>query len=348
MAAVNTTEECKQLKQAREIANLILDLVPVKSETLKVEDRKVLREKVLEWMQLMGEINGALLEQRSKGAGEKTAASGTTIAEPQRKQISYAEKLKGREAVVVRIEPKAKQTVEVTRKELKEKVDVCKKQIGIRNVKSGKNGAVFVECSSKSAAEILKTTVAEKMKADAREIKKSNPVMCAYGVDSDIEAEKFTECLRGQNAAVEAHYRNIEELKADVKVFRFFSTKKDNERGVKNIVFSASGKLRNLIAERRVNLMWRTCLVKDYRSIFYCFKCLETGHRAKDCTKEVTCGKCGGSHEKAKCTAKQLKCVVCEKRKIPGVSTKHEAYGKECASLKKMLEYEVKRTNYNV
>lgn len=149
-----------------------------------------------------------------------------------------------------------------------------------------------------------------------------------------------------QNIPIEGNYDSVDKLKGDMKVFRYFSTKKDNERGVKN-VFSVSGKLRDLIVDSRIKMMWRTCLVKDYRSIFYCFKCLGTGHKATGCDKEVVCGKCGGNHDKAKCTSKEVKCAVCDKKRIPGVSLKHEAYSKECASLKKLLEFEAKRTNYN-
>ncbi|KAK9728276.1 hypothetical protein QE152_g18088 [Popillia japonica] len=157
----NTTKECRQLKRGRELAESILLLVPVKSETLKMEDRKSVRECVMELCQLMGEMNGVLLGLRERlKDGEKMAA--TQIETVRRKPVSYAEKLKGREAVVVRIEPQSKQTGEETKKQLKEKIDVCSKQIGIANMKSGKNGAVFVECATKSDAEKLKVTVAEK------------------------------------------------------------------------------------------------------------------------------------------------------------------------------------------
>lgn len=323
----------------------MLEMIPVKSETLKVEDRKKLRDMISGLNQLFGEQSGILRTLREEYAGKKEILAEVHATPAPRP--TYADKIKGRESFVVRIDPKNKdQTVETTKEQLKEKVDVCGKQIGVINIKKGKNGSVFVECTTKRDAEKLKVTVAEKMPASAKEIGKTNPVMCIYGIDSSLE-EKLLQCMRQQNYALETHYADVPALKKDIKIFRYFSSKRDNERGVKNVVFSASGRLRDLLVNRNVYVMWRTCGVRDYRNILYCYKCLGTGHKAKDCKNEAVCGNCGGSHEKTDCKSSTIKCAVCEKRNIPGVNLKHVAYGRDCMSLKKLLEIAEKRTNYN-
>ncbi|GJQ77260.1 hypothetical protein Trydic_g14225, partial [Trypoxylus dichotomus] len=157
--SVSGTPEEVCLKRVRTLTNAILELVPVKSETLKVEDRKKIRDMVCEINQLFGEQNGILKEVRS--TAEKRATAEPTRA-PANPRQTYADKLK-RSSVTVAVHPSEKQTSEDTKRQLAEKVDVVANKIGVRGVKKGRDGAVFVECSSKKDAEKLRISVAEKM-----------------------------------------------------------------------------------------------------------------------------------------------------------------------------------------
>ncbi|GJQ69755.1 hypothetical protein Trydic_g4813 [Trypoxylus dichotomus] len=229
-SVIGTPEEVC-LKRVRVLTNAILELVPVKSETLKVEDRKRLRDMVCEINQLFGEQNGILREVRS--AAEKRATAEPTPA-PANPRQTYADRLK-RSSVTVAVQPSEKQTSEYTKKQLAEKVDVVANKIGVRGVKKGRDGAVFVECSSKKDAEKLRISVAEKMQdAKVREIKKNNPVVCVYGLDEGLTADKVAECIRQQNEIIESVYENGEKVKEDFKVFRFYATPRDGKRTVKN------------------------------------------------------------------------------------------------------------------
>ncbi|GJQ83685.1 hypothetical protein Trydic_g14392 [Trypoxylus dichotomus] len=305
-------EEC--LKRVRALTGAILELVPVKSETLKIEDRKKLRGMVCELNQLFGEQNGILREVRARA--EKRAPIVECIQG--KSKVSYADKLK-RSSVTVEVQPKVKQTSDDTKKQLAEKVDVVAKKIGVHGIKKGRDGAVFVECSSKQDAEKLRVSVAEKMQAKAREMKKSNPVVCIYGVDAALTAEQVSECVRQQNENVENAYESGEEMREDFKIFRFFATPKDNKRAVKNVVCSASPKLRSILISGKIKVMWRVCAVKDYSNVLYCFKCLKVGHKSKECKGELTCKKCAGGHDLKDCKAKEAKCAVCQH--LPGAET---------------------------
>ncbi|GJQ65721.1 hypothetical protein Trydic_g19502 [Trypoxylus dichotomus] len=335
---VTPEEEC--VKRVRALTGAILELVPVKSETLKIEDRKKLRGMVCELNQLFGEQNGILREVRARA--EKRAPIVECVQG--KPKVSYADKLK-RSSVTVEVQPKVKQTSDDTKKQLAEKVDVVAKKIGVHGIKKGRDGAVFVECSSKQDAEKLRVSVAEKMQAKAREMKKSNPVVCIHGVDAALTAEQVSECVRQQNESVENAYENGEEMREDFKIFRF-ATPKDNKHAVKNVVCSASPKLRSILISEKIKVMWRVCAVKDYSNVLYCFKCLKVGHKSKDCEGELTCKKCAGGHDLKDCKAKEAKCAVCQRTKIPGLDVKHEAYSQTCPARKRLLEEERKRTNY--
>ncbi|GJQ83744.1 hypothetical protein Trydic_g6777 [Trypoxylus dichotomus] len=116
-------------------------LVPIRSENLKVEDWQKVRDMVCKLNQLFGELNG-ILKEIHENAEERAPVA--KIMQPSAKQSrrAYADKLS------VTVEVQANQTSDVTEKQLVEKVDVVGKKIGVRGVKKGMDGAVFVECSS--------------------------------------------------------------------------------------------------------------------------------------------------------------------------------------------------------
>ncbi|GJQ69027.1 hypothetical protein Trydic_g6767, partial [Trypoxylus dichotomus] len=159
-----------------------------------------------------------------------------------------------------------------------------------------------------------------------REIKKNNPVVCVYGLDEGLTAEKVAECIRQQNEAIESIYETGEKMKEDFKVFRFYATPQDGKRTVKNAVCSVSPRLRSLLLAGKIKVMWRVCSVRDYSNVLHCFKCLKVGHKAKECKGELTCKKCAGPHDRKDCKATETKCAVCQRSRIPGLDIKHEAY----------------------
>ncbi|GJQ69672.1 hypothetical protein Trydic_g2968, partial [Trypoxylus dichotomus] len=229
-----------------------------KSETLRVEDRKKLRDMVCEINQLFGEQNGIL-----------RAAETEPTRAPAISRQTYADKLK-RGSVTVAGQPNAKQSSEDTKKQLAEKVDVVSNKIGVRGIKKGRNGAVFVECSSKKGAEKLRISVAERMQdAKVGEVKKSNPVVCVY--------ERGVNCgagsgIRQQNGCIESEYKTGEKLKEDFKVFRFYAKPQDGKRTVKNAVCSVNPKLKSVLLAGKLKIMWRMCSVRDYNNFLHCFK----------------------------------------------------------------------------
>ncbi|GJQ70240.1 hypothetical protein Trydic_g10543, partial [Trypoxylus dichotomus] len=169
---IGTPEEVC-LKRVRVLTNAILKLVPVKSETLRVEDRKKLRDMVCEINQLFGEQNGILREVRS--AAEKRAATEPTRA-PAISRQTYAGKLK------------QSSPARTPRGSWQKKWTWFPTKSGL-----------------KKDAKKLRISVAEKMQeAKVREVKKSNPVVCVYGVDEGLTAEQVAECIRQQNECIES------------------------------------------------------------------------------------------------------------------------------------------------
>lgn len=135
-----------------------------------------------------------------------------------------------------------------------------------------------------------------------------------YGLNKDIEYDNLLSCLFNQNHNIRNNYDNSDSLSKDIRVFRYYSSKRDREIGIKNAVCAISYKLREIIVN--TNKKIPTCLVKDYSSILYCYNCLAMGHIAKNCKNQSKCGKCGDNHNKQNCSSKFIKCTVCESKQL--------------------------------
>lgn len=156
-----------------------MDIIPVKSETLKVDDRKKVRDKVLELFQITAEMNGALLECRKQlqSKGELVIKEKETIQKITGENRTYCanvvSKNNNNNLVTVKITPNNIQNGEVTKRELVNKIDIVTNQIGISNIKKGRDGTLFVECISKGDANRLTERVPIDMSGtEAKEIKK--------------------------------------------------------------------------------------------------------------------------------------------------------------------------------
>ncbi|GJQ88495.1 hypothetical protein Trydic_g4858 [Trypoxylus dichotomus] len=210
---IGTPEEVC-LKRVRLLTNAILELVPVKSETLKVEDREKLRDMVCEINQLFGEQNGILREVRS--AAEKRGTAEPTRA-PANPRQTYADRRCG----LARSKPASTPRSSWRKKWMWSPI---KSGYGV-----SKRGEMVLYSLNAAQRRTLKT--------------------CDLGrrEDAGREAEKVAELIRQQNESIESVYETGEKLKEDFRVFRFYATPQDGKRTVKNAVYSVSPRLRSLL-----------------------------------------------------------------------------------------------------
>lgn len=90
-----------------------------------------------------------------------------------------------------------------------------------------------------------------------------------------------------------------------------------------------------LIRRRKVRLGWIKCGIRKRVDITRCFRCLEYGHKTRECTAQVDrskdCIKCGEPGHKGKeCTNKD-RCTIC-------CSEGHRTDQIKCPHFKKLVE----------
>ena len=121
----------------------------------------------------------------------------------------------------------------------------------------------------------------------------------------------------------------------------------------KNIVCRVSPKIRSDIVKRgnSIRIQNRSCRVFDRFHILQCGKCLEFGHKTKNCTKDtVSCKHCGEEgHLFSECPKKdsndKLCCSNCKKTKS-STSVNHSSKSHSCPQYIKRLEQAIGMTKW--
>jgi len=85
-----------------------------------------------------------------------------------------------------------------------------------------------------------------------------------------------------------------------------------------------------MVEERKIKIGWNICKIQDHIGILRCFKCCGYYHFAKNCKKDVICGKCAENHATKECKNEIRKCVKCEEKiknfKIKNINSNHSAF----------------------
>ena len=329
-------------KMIREIKNEMVgkDLIrQVITEVVDEEMEKV-RHEIRMWKEaeLKPMIN-RIVKEEGKKLVNLLPTAGTSTQDTGKKKKSYSDAVSNKQEAVVIIKPLKEDDAnssEETKRDIKEKIDVTKLGLGITKMKKVTKGAVVVGCESNEQAEILKERVTSDLgeKYVIKAPKKKKRKIKIFGADKeDCEDEKD-------------FWRKIEEQNGFTKnsVQGKIVHKSQNEKSQRaTIIAEVDDKTyETLLEEEKVKIGWNICKVQDYIGILRCFKCCGYYHFAKDCKKEVACGKCAGKHATNECRSDIRKCVNCEEKiksfKLKNINSEHAAFDTNCPYYKRELE----------
>jgi hypothetical protein len=99
------------------------------------------------------------------------------------------------------LKPKQHQTTEEIKKLLKAKIDPVNIQVGIRSLKSLRNGNVLIEADTKEEIEILNSQIRDKCRDNlqANMQKRRNPRLIIYNIPDDITPVNAENIITTQN-----------------------------------------------------------------------------------------------------------------------------------------------------
>ncbi|XP_020297978.1 uveal autoantigen with coiled-coil domains and ankyrin repeats protein-like [Pseudomyrmex gracilis] len=356
-------EETEEKKDER--IELLINLVTRMKENQKehqkymVERMEELCKEVKNCKQENEKLNKEIQELRGKGENEYKeikkilrADANTNTNDKDKRSYSQVAKENKQESIIV-YKPKTQQKSEETEKAIKEKVNIRNMNMGISNIRKGKNGTIILGCDKDRDIQTLKETVTKNL-GDSYNVTQpisSKPKMKIANIGKDefeMEGNELMESIRKQNGldtGNEGFHMRI--LKRIRKMSERGATRTPKDEG--SIIVEVDINTQDAIMkEKRLNIGWRKCPVYEHFSVKRCFKCWGFYHIAKNCTKTVTCHGCAGNHTSNECVERTKKCVNCiekmQKYNIK-INAEHNALSSECPTYQRALREKRRRTD---
>lgn len=239
------------------------------------------------------------------------------------------------------IKPKNVQRSSKTKDDLLKTVNPVNMNIGIRSMKTVKNGSVIVKCTSREKVEVLKKAVTETLK-DAYEVdvtKLRNPRIKIANYEGHKNAKELEECLRKQN----------DWITNDDYVSVTYVRKK---RNMNSTIFAECSPVmfQKFAKFKKVYIEWQCCPVYEDINPIKCFNCLGFYHKSNNCENKRVCDYCAGEHGLAECSKTSKKCNNCMEANIKfkfNYSVSHTSSDPECPTLQYHINILRSKIDYN-
>jgi len=196
------------------------------------------------------------------------------------------------------------QAPETIKNVLKTKINPTAMKVGIKTLKSMKDGRVLIEVGSIDKTNLLSTNISDKsgevLEVNVPKLRK--PRLIIRNTPQDITVENLEETILAQNPELSL---KPGEVAAGFK----FRTK----RGDINMVIEVGPGKRKKMLQTKLKIGWLICNVGEYLVAKRCFKCSRYSHRHQVYRGDETCPFCAGGHTLKDCKAptNQHKCINC-------------------------------------
>jgi len=217
-------------------------------------------------------------------------------------------------------------------------------QLGIKSLKTLKNGQALVETFTKNDLDKIIQETQNKCKGEieTNEVNKVNPRLIIFNLPNEITKENLAVHMRTQNDIEDNH-------KIECKYLG-----KTKMKGTAFAVIEVNPELRKIILkDKQIKLFWNVCNCQDYIHVPRCFRCSRFHNNYKECHEDVTCPLCAGNHPLKDCRAPKAdyKCINCtnhnnHSRGGKQHKTDHTALDKECPCYKQLVSARISNTKY--
>lgn len=197
----------------------------------------------------------------------------------------------------IMIKPKSKQSHDLTRRQLKEAVDIVKIKAPVKRLENISNGGILIRASSQESQEKILREAEKKINKEMYEVtttKKRHPKIRIANLDKDYNDTELQAELISLN-----HFIDEEDE------FRIVHKKTYHIKGEKkwSLIVEVSGKTFRKVIDRHIHLGYKAHYIKEDINIIRCFNCQLFGHRASNCANKTCCAKCAGEHHNRRAQA---------------------------------------------
>jgi hypothetical protein len=216
-------------------------------------------------------------------------------------------------------------------------------KVGIRALKTLKNGQLQIESENKSELEEVCKKInqicGEELESYMPTLKK--PRLIIFNVPEDITTENAVQAIVSQNSEL-----NLNENQIQSK-FTFEDRKKH-----RNLVLEVNAETRKRLVDRKLKIGWQVCNCSDYLNVMRCYKCSKYNHRSQECHGNVVCPHCSQNHTIQECKAgkESYRCANCvnynKYNTMAQVNVNHSSLDKSCSCYKAALKRLTERLDY--
>lgn len=237
-------------------------------------------------------------------------------------------KLKRKEESTVTIKTQGKSFVDVVKK-LKAEVNIEQLGVRVKRLQKTEKGDIRLTIEggqdmATSLQDEVKNKV-ENVQVDIRRAKTT--IVFVLGIDPTITEAEIRQAL--------AREMKVQESEIIMKATR---AAKNEEQTM--IVEVPSAQAAPLIKGGKLRMAWTVCGIRERVDIMRCFRCLEYGHKTRECNSQVDrskdCFKCGETGHKGKDCHNSDKCIRCG-------TEGHRADQIKCPHFKRLVEETRKR-----
>ncbi|XP_058836279.1 uncharacterized protein LOC131692909 [Topomyia yanbarensis] len=285
---------------------------------------------------------------RNESSGELTAACETPVNTSKLQSLRPVSHVAKNSAVLkmeqtVLFKPKVVQLAEITRKDIREKLDPI--VFDVKEVYYRENGEATIRCGSNELA--LKMAHDAKNKFSEvyviENLKPLKPRFKIIGLSDEIPENEIIAKMKQQNHLPET---------ADLKVIRVQKSKRTENTRV--VVFESDpSTFYCLMKAQRVNIGWDRCRIFEVVDVMRCYRCSEYGHKAATCKNLVCCPKCAEEHPINECSSDFERCVNCQlfnseqELDADKLDFIHPSWSSECPLYQKRLKKAKLRIDYS-
>lgn len=190
-------------------------------------------------------------------------------------------------------------------KTIKQELDVDKIGVNIKAVRKSGKEDLLLTIEGENKADIVKRELLRKNIQNLEVTTKSNTsVVLLYGVDPSIEEEALKMALSKETGL------KVSEIEVSgLRPGRF---------GNKNAtIIMPREAARGILKNRKMKIGWTICQIRERVPILRCYKCLDLGHKAYQCKKDVDrtkdCLNCGKPGHNVKDCSSNSYCIKCQK-----------------------------------
>ncbi|KAI4469434.1 zinc finger cchc-type superfamily [Holotrichia oblita] len=200
--------------------------------------------------------------------------------------------------------PKNVQDSEKAKTDLKNKLlSPVNLEIGIKGIKTVKDGGILIKCTNKTEVDKLKTEAQNKLHKNyvIKTYPKKNPRVKIVGFEDEYTEESLLRCINKQNSQL-----NLSLAQITVKLIKKMKTT------FMAILECDPSTFQRFMKQEKVNIGWSICRVFEHIRVLRCFRCGGFNHIAANCKSTVTCISCASTdHTTEDCKCSTRKCANC-------------------------------------